>query len=195
MNNIGTKTLQSERCYLKQLTIDDAQQLFTNVYSDTKVCDYMSWDCYNSVDEVKKYLEEWQEFYKQKECYWGVFLKDKKTLIGTIYLYAENENANLGFISYCFGSKYWGKGYATETVSTVLKYGFEEIGYNNITAYCAKSNYRSQNVLNRLGFQFEAVLRMRDRTSQGYEDCLYYSLLYNEMIENEIQDESMEMVL
>lgn len=184
MNRFGTKTLQSERCYLRKLKLSDATQLFENVFSDSKVSQYMSWERYTDIEDVKDYLTKWQDYYHQKECYWGVFLKENNVLIGTIYLYTENSNAKLGFISYCLGSKYWGKGYATETVSVVLRYGFKELGYNNITTFCAKSNYRSQNVLKRLGFKFEAILRMRDKTDYGYEDCLYYSLLKNEMEED-----------
>lgn len=37
----------------------------------------------------------------------GVFLKETDELIGTIYSYDENIAAKVGFISYCFGSKFW----------------------------------------------------------------------------------------
>lgn len=47
--------------------------------------------------------------------------------------------------------KILGNGYSTETVKVVLQYGADEIGYNNIAIFVAKSNYRSQNVLSRLG--------------------------------------------
>lgn len=47
--------------------------------------------------------------------------------------------------------KILGNGYSTETVKAVLQYGADEIGYNNIAIFVAKSNYRSQNVLSRLG--------------------------------------------
>ncbi len=181
MNKLGTKTLQSKRCYLRKLKIGNALQLFENVFSDSEVSQYMSWNKYNVIEDVEKYIVEWQDYYKENECYWGVFLKESNVLIGTIYLCTENVAADVGFISYCFGSKFWGNGYATETVLTVLNYGFKELAYNNITTFCAKSNYRSQNVLKRLGFKFEAILRNRDKTKYGYEDCLYYSLLNSEM--------------
>lgn len=181
MNRLGTKTLYSERCYMRKLEISDAQQLFENVYSDAKVSGYMSWDCYKNINDVEVYLTKWQEHYRQNECYWGIFLKGNDLLIGTVYLYNENAGAEVGFISYCFGSKFWGNGYATESVKVVLEYGFKEIGYNNIITFVAKSNYRSQNVLTRLGFKCEATLRMRDKTDFGIEDCFSFSLLKSEM--------------
>ena len=182
MKNSKTKFLYTQRCYLRKLKIVDAPQLFENVYSDSKVSAYMSWDCYSTVNAVEEYLKKWQEYYKQNECYWGVFLKENDTLLGTVYLQDENANAKVGFISYCFGSKFWGNGYATEAVREALEYGFAEIGYNNITTFVAKSNLRSQNVLKRLGFKCEATLRMRDKTAFGIEDCLSYSLLKGELV-------------
>lgn len=184
MNKLGTKSLDSQRCYLRKLEVSDSGQLFDNIYSDRKVSGYMSWDCYKNLSDVETYLTKWQEHYNQNECYWGVFLKENDELVGTVYLYDENASAGVGFISYCFGSKFWGNGYAAESVKVVLTYGFDEIGYNNITTFVAKSNTRSQNVLSRLGFKCEATLRMRDKTDFGIEDCLSYSLLKSEMKRN-----------
>lgn len=177
MNKFGTRTLNTQRCCLRKLKVSDAPNLYRNVSSDDKVSQYMSWEQYRNEKQVEEYLYKWQEYYAQNECYWGIFLKERDVLIGTIYLCDENENANVGFISYCLGSKYWGNGYMTESVKIVLNYAFNDLGYNNITTFCAESNYRSQNVLKRLGFKYEATLRMRDKTAFGYEDCLYYSLL------------------
>lgn len=77
MNRFGTKTLQSERCYLRKLKLSDATQLFESVFSDSKVSQYMSWERYTDIEDVKDYLTKWQDYYHQKECYWGVFFKGK----------------------------------------------------------------------------------------------------------------------
>ena len=182
MKKAGTRRIETERCYLRRLTAEDSQQLFENVFSDERSAQYMSWERYTDEKAVENYLSEWQKSYEQGECYWGVFLKENDTLIGTIYLYDENAKAEVGFVSYCFGSRFWGNGYATECVKSVLEYGFNEIGYNNITTFVAKSNARSQNVLKRLNFTCEATLRQRDKTPFGLEDCYSYSLLKDEFV-------------
>ena len=66
--------------------------------------------------------------------------------------------------------------------SVVIWDGFNEIGYNNITTFVARSNTRSQNVLKRLNFTCEATLRQRDKTPFGIEDCYSYSLLKDEIV-------------
>ena len=183
MKRIGTHPLETARCYLRKLEITDAAQMYENSLSDPMVSQYMSWECYLDIESVKGYLEKWQEFYNQNALYWGVFLKENDDLLGAVYLCDENSHAEVGFISYCFGSKFRGNGYATEAVKAVLKFGFFQEEYSNITTFCARSNIRSQRVLERLGFKYEAVLRKRDKTKYGYEDCLYYSLLKSEFEE------------
>lgn len=182
MNFMGTKKLNTKRLLLKKLETASSEQLFKNVFSDKSVAAYMSWEQYKSEEDVKNYLAEWQRTYYEnlQECYWGIFLKNNGELIGTIYLYPENINAELGFISYCQGSKYWGNGYMSEAVVAVLKFAFCEIGYNNIYSFCAESNTRSRHALERLGFKKEALLRCYDKTVYGIEDCYYYSLLKSE---------------
>lgn len=181
MQKLGTIELYSPRLWLRKLAVSDAAQLYKNVFSDSEVSAYMSWDIYPDVQAVERYLTQWQKDYENNECYWGVFLKENQTLVGTVYLCDENKNAEVGFLSYCLGSEFWGNGYATEAVKTVLEYGFSEIGYQNIVTFVAKSNQRSQNVLTRLGFVCEAALRSRDKTAFGLEDVFCYSLLKNEM--------------
>lgn len=177
----GTQPLKTKRCYLRKLKVEDFSQLYENVYSDEKVSRYMSWDKHKTPQETKDYLTLWQEYYKDPaECYWGIFLFDSDTLIGTVYLYPENKKAEIGFLSYCLGSKFWKNGYATEIVKTVLEYGFNTMGYYSITALCAKSNISSYKLLQRSGFTFDGCLRKRDKTYLGYEDCCYFSMLKEE---------------
>jgi ribosomal-protein-alanine N-acetyltransferase len=40
----------------------------------------------------------------------------------------DSKNQNLGD-EYCIDESYWGKGYATEALKTVIKYGFEKMNY------------------------------------------------------------------
>jgi putative acetyltransferase len=54
-------------------------------------------------------------------------------------------------IGYAIGEDYWGKGFATEAVLAVLRFGFEELGLDLISAYCYPFNKRSQRVFEKCG--------------------------------------------
>ena len=66
--------------------------------------------------------------------------------------------------SYLIGDKnYWRQGYATEVVSYVTQYGFENLGLEKITAGCYELNSPSLKVLKRNGFKVEGVLKEQVR--------------------------------
>lgn len=181
LNHKGTVEIDTERLILKRLNICDAQEMFDNWASSEKIAGYMSWDAYKTVDEVRKNLTEWQEEYKKNDTYyWGVWLKDEKCLIGTVYLLSEGEIALVGSLSYCIGERWQNKGYASEAVEKVIDFAIDEVGFNRIEAYHAKSNPQSGRVMEKCGMQYEGVLRKRCYTKNGFEDCVYYSVLAGE---------------
>ena len=107
-------------------------------------------------------------------------MKSSHKLIGTIYLLTESTVSKVGSLSYCLGFDYWGKGYVREAVEAVIDFAFNKVGYNRVEAYHAKSNLQSARVLQKVGMKKEGTLRQRCKTHNGYEDCIYYSILKSE---------------
>lgn len=56
-------------------------------------------------------------------------------------------------IGWRLDKKYWGKGYATEAATVVLKYGLEEIGIPQIYSYTAVGNLPSIKVMRKIGLR------------------------------------------
>ena len=48
---------------------------------------------------------------------------------------------------------YWGQGYATEAARAVLRYAFDEKGFDEVVAFTAAVNLPSRAVMDRLGMQ------------------------------------------
>lgn len=181
----GTVELETERLILKRLTVNDSEQMFKNWASDENVAGYMSWNAYKTVGEVEKNLLEWQEEYKKDDTYyWGLYLKAEEQFIGTVYLLTEGEIALVGSLSYCIGERWQNKGYMTEAVKRVIDFAINEIGFNRIEAYHAESNVRSGRVMQKCGMKYEGVLRQRCFTENGFEDCVYYSILKGDTMKN-----------
>jgi ribosomal-protein-alanine N-acetyltransferase len=85
-------------------------------------------------------------------------LREGETLIGTVSLYmrAPDGTAVLGeegtgLLGFWLGVPYWDKGYATEVVAEVVRYGFEERGLQRIRANHFGSNVASGRVLRKVG--------------------------------------------
>jgi len=64
-------------------------------------------------------------------------------------------NAEIG---YWIGEPYWGKGYATAAVKQLTRFAFEELGLLRIYAGVYDYNNASMRVLEKAGFQKEAIM-------------------------------------
>ena len=85
---------------------------------------------------------------------WLVIIKQNNELLGWCglkFLPDENE-VDLG---YRFFKKYWGNGYATESATAVLHYGFETLKLKCIIGRAAAANTASIRVLQKVGMHFE----------------------------------------
>jgi RimJ/RimL family protein N-acetyltransferase len=86
-------------------------------------------------------------------------------------------NAELG---YWLAESYWGKGIATRAVQQMIEYGFKTFHINRIFARPFGSNKGSQRVLEKNGFQLEAVLKGTIFKNGKFEDELIYAIRKNQ---------------
>lgn len=54
-------------------------------------------------------------------------------------------------VGWRLGRSHWGKGYATEAAREALRFGFEELGLDEILSFTVPKNQRSRSVMKRLG--------------------------------------------
>ena len=88
----------------------------------------------------------------------AVQLKNK--VIGHIYF---EQISPIGLMTwetgFIFNRKYQGKGYATESLTAVIKYGFKNMNVHKIIAHCSPKNTRSWKLLERVKMRREGKLR------------------------------------
>ena len=58
-------------------------------------------------------------------------------------------------LAYALMSEFWGKGLATEIGETILKVGFEQLKLPEVVCFTMTTNFASQRVMQKLGFQYE----------------------------------------
>ena len=71
----------------------------------------------------------WEKEYEFNDTFrWIVELKDTHELIGTIDV-ASKTFIKFGSVElgYCYGEKFWHKGYATEALKRVIRFLFDEV--------------------------------------------------------------------
>ena len=86
----------------------------------------------------------------------------------------ERISAELG---YWLGKKYWGKGIMTEAIKQFTKYAFANFPIHKIYATPFDFNIGSLKVLQKAGFEREAILKQAAIKNGKIIDLHYYSLI------------------
>ena len=183
LSHNGTKTLETGRLVLRQFRVDDYMDMFKNWASEDAVTKYLTWPTHTNPDDTKMVLTDWSGKYCAKDFYnWAIELKSERSVIGNIsvVLYREETmSANLGW---CIGTRWWGKEIMPEAGRAVLKYLFEDVGFNRIAADHDKDNPKSGRVMQKIGMSYEGTLRRAGFNNQGIIDEVWYSILKDEWL-------------
>jgi ribosomal-protein-alanine N-acetyltransferase len=85
---------------------------------------------------------------------WVVLSEKEGTIIGWGGLSIDPNEPEWGLeVSYAFGPKYWGKGFATELVQFSLAYAFAVLSAEEVNSFAMPANAASIRVLQACGFQ------------------------------------------
>ena len=181
LNHQGTKKLGTERLILRQFKIDDYAEMYNNWASEDTVTKFLTWPAHANQDVTKSVLADWIPKYADKTFYnWAIELKEENKLIGNISVVDYREETLSAVLGYCMGSRWWGKEIMPEAVRVVLKYLFEEVGFNRIAANHDKNNPKSGRVMQKIGMTYEGTLRSAGFCNQGIIDEVWYSILKSE---------------
>ena len=98
--------------------------------------------------------------------------------VGFHYVNAENRKATLGI---AIGDKqYWSKGYGTDAMITMLRFGFETMNLRRIDLSVDAENERAIACYRKCGFVEEGRLRQQRYKRGAYGDQLWMGLLRDE---------------
>lgn len=157
--------LHTERLLIRPFEISDLDDVFE--YSSTpNVGPNAGWKPHESKEETLKIMNE---IFLNKENVWGIELKETKKIIGSIGLIDDpkRQYSKVKMIGYAIGEDYWGKGFMTEAVHEVIKFGFKELKLAAISVYCYPFNERSKNIFKKCNFEYEGTLKTAEEIFNG----------------------------
>lgn len=161
MNDLGTKRIETERLILRKFDISDVSEVFHGWVSDEKVTKYLSWNAHKNIQETTNIVENWINQYDSNSYNWVVELKHTHELIGNISVISISRKHQNCEIGYCYGSKHWNQGYATEALKTVIDYLLYDCEMHVVEAKHHSINPASGRVMEKAGMIKEAVLKER----------------------------------
>lgn len=186
MKNLDNITLETDRLILRKVKIEDAADMYNNWCKDENVSKYLPWDTHKNIEATKAVINMWIEEYKEDFSYeWIVVLKENSEPIGTIGLYKKHISDESAEIGYVYGTKYWGKGYASEALKKVLDFLLNQVGFACIEAFHLSVNPGSGKVMEKAGMKKDATLKSCriDKTTGQRCDSVHYYILKDEIIE------------
>jgi RimJ/RimL family protein N-acetyltransferase len=149
--------LRTPRLNLRQFRLEDAGLLF-DLDSDPEVMRFVSAQVPTPMDKIQnEILPRVLAYYSktpQQGC-WAAELRDSDRFIGWFHLRPDKfvpEEMELG---YRLVRSAWGKGLATEGSRALVQKGFDELGFEKISARALAANLASRRVMEKSGLTFE----------------------------------------
>ena len=145
-------TIETERLYLRQWRASDFAP-FAEMNANPEVMEYFPKLLTTSMSNT--IAKKCQSLINDNGWgFWAVSLKETDIFIGMVGL--NNANADMPFspaveIAWRLHNDYWGQGYATEAARASLDFAFVELEIEEVVAFTAVINKRSQLVMERLG--------------------------------------------
>lgn len=173
-------TLATSRLNLRQRQPTDAEAMFA-IKSDPQVTLVYAQEPHQSLDDTRAWIHRPQGYYDQRDTlFWCLTLKNDDTAIGSCTFWNFDFDSHCAEIGYELHPAYWQQGIMSEALSTVIAYGFNELGLNRIEACPFAGNTASKSLLLKLGFTHEGTLRQHVFFRGYYLDQLYFGLLKEE---------------
>jgi ribosomal-protein-alanine N-acetyltransferase len=182
--------IETKRLILRDLHQSDARRicLYAN---DRDINRYLFFDDLGSEAGASKYLKKAMASaageadtngHRRLSYKLAILIKPERDFIGSCWLDITDTTHNRASIGYFIDHMEWGKGYATEAVQALLKYGFETLKLHRIEATCDADHQATRRVLEKAGLKREARLRQnRPRENvqnpQAWTDSCLYAII------------------
>jgi [ribosomal protein S5]-alanine N-acetyltransferase len=156
------RVLETERLILRHLTVKDSEFML-ELLNDPSWLQFIGDRGVRTVDDARNYiLQNLVAMYDRLG--FGLYLtklKGEGVPIGICGLVKRDylEDVDIGF---ALLPNFRGKGYAYESASAVMEYGKRTLGLNRIVAIASPDNYASAKLLEKLGFNFERMVKLSD---------------------------------
>ncbi|TCZ80761.1 N-acetyltransferase [Paenibacillus albiflavus] len=172
--------LHTERLYLRKMKVSDSSSLF-KIWSDPDVTKFMNVSYFTNENQAKEMINLFDDLSRDsKAIRFSIINKESNEIIGSCGYNSfdfENEKAEIG---YDIAKSFWGRGYASEAICSLLDHAFSSLKLNRIEAKVDPENVNSIKLLQKHNFTFEGTLRQYERVEGKFNDLNIYSKLISE---------------
>ena len=173
--------LESERLLFKAYTKKDAQTLL-NLRSNKAISKYMDTTIPKRIEDTEQRIEGYiKAFKEEKGITWAIIEKENNTIMGDFAIHHIDKQNSRGEIGYILHPNFWGKGYMTEALTTLINFGFKDLNLHSFSANVNLENVNSKTLLLKFGFKLEALFRENFYYNGQFLDSEIYCLLQSDL--------------
>jgi len=175
------KRMIGEKVYLSPISMDDIN-IFMSWVNDPEIAHTTSF--YTSVISLIQEKEMIEELAKNGNTF-SIVTNENDKLIGNCGFHRTNEINRTAEVGIVIGEKdHLGKGYGTDALRLLLKFGFENRNYNNISLHVYSFNERAIASYEKVGLKKQGIYREALIRGNNKYDILYMDILASEYFEN-----------
>ncbi len=149
--------LETARLIIREWRDADLASM-TAINQDPKVMEYFP--ALKSEDQTRSFIEGNKALQaREGYCLYAIEIKDTQQFIGFVGLSPVDEKISKSptvEIGWRLASEFWGQGYATEAAQAIMQYAQEKLGITELVSFTTTGNFRSTNLMLRLGFSHYA---------------------------------------
>lgn len=171
--------METARLRFREISTRDLDAVF-KIVNDPEVMKYLGIEAGSlmSKAEVKVTIEGMVEFWESHGFgRWVVVNKTDGELIGLCGFRLLGSTPEL---FYLFAKASWGRGLATEAAQAILRYGFEQLGFERIVAATRHANTASLRVMTKIGMRYD-----KEISHSGVDAVCYVATRYDSTPDDE----------
>jgi len=179
--DISNVVLETERLILRSWQESDLDDFFAYA-SVPGVGEMAGWPYHRTKEESRDVIKNFME---EKEVFAIVHKTDNK-VIGSLGLHdslanrdPEYSHLRIKSLGFVLSKDYWGLGLMPEAAKAVINYCFQVLELDALTCGHFVENYRSQRVIEKLGFQYVRTVQLQSKALGKTFETKYYMLWKN----------------
>lgn len=174
---MASNKIEGENIYLREMELRDVSELYLKWMKDKQVIKYLeSRFTEYDMEKLKSYVSQIKE--DKFNLLFTINLKFNDKHIGNIKLGPINTHHKFAEIGIMIGEELgWGKGYGTEAIKLITKYGFEELKLHKLIAGTYSNNIGSIKAFIKAGFTIEGRLIRKFQSKGDYVDQVLLGIL------------------
>ena len=153
-------TLTSTSLILRQANLNDVEAIY-ELRSSEVINKYVATKRLQNLEEAKEFITNCHNTFNNKTIIAWV-IEHQKKVIGSIVLHRISLDENYAEIGYKLKPAFQQKGFMSQAIQAVIKFGFKEMALKTIEAFTHKNNSASITLLEKHNFVFQPERRDKD---------------------------------